>query len=280
MMVLAYTAAHPSIPLPILQRIAWAALPWACSNNAIARSHAQKALAAAHPRITAFTMGMKEGAENPGSDGGALGRVAEWVRGNPHCTQPRVYRGWDPLDWEQRVLFAMTQCAITDDEKYPLTHAHMHSLFAVGESKVLEALERGESGECEGESGDGGGEGEGLGGSGKRKEVVEENAKVTEEAPAKCGEEESGNYQAKIIPWQDVQYVPADPRVAYLSLRRQQIVVVATLLSRTANLGGLARTCEIFRASKLVSRKRGLGVNTSNTRELRCPSIHILYIHT
>lgn len=35
-------------------------------------------------------------------------------------------------------------------------------------------------------------------------------------------------------------------------VRRQQIVVVASLLDKAPNLAGLTRTCEVFRAEKLV----------------------------
>jgi len=36
------------------------------------------------------------------------------------------------------------------------------------------------------------------------------------------------------------------------SSRRQSIVVVASLLEKVPNLGGLTRTCEIFQAESLV----------------------------
>jgi hypothetical protein len=41
-------------------------------------------------------------------------------------------------------------------------------------------------------------------------------------------------------------------RRVQMSKQKQELVVVASLLDKTPNLGGLARTCEIFQASRLV----------------------------
>ena len=42
------------------------------------------------------------------------------------------------------------------------------------------------------------------------------------------------------------------PTPIFSPLRRQGIIVVATLVDKLPNLAGLARTCEVFRAAQLV----------------------------
>ena len=60
-------------------------------------------------------------------------------------------------------------------------------------------------------------------------------------------------FQKKIMPWDSAQF---DEEISSYHTRRksdrQQLIVVASLIDKTPNLAGLARTCEIFNASTLV----------------------------
>lgn len=66
----------------------------------------------------------------------------------------------------------------------------------------------------------------------------------------------SFNYQKKILPWNSwnspYDIDENDSRNSYNNRFRQDIIVVASLIDKLPNLGGLARTCEIFGAKKLV----------------------------
>jgi tRNA(Leu) C34 or U34 (ribose-2'-O)-methylase TrmL len=71
-------------------------------------------------------------------------------------------------------------------------------------------------------------------------------------------------FQRKILPWGNVDDLvegelktfAASEKLSrannYTTRARQEIIVVATLVDKTPNLAGLARTCEIFGATKLV----------------------------
>lgn len=76
-------------------------------------------------------------------------------------------------------------------------------------------------------------------------------ALVVEEA----GMSGDGPLQKKIIPWENLLDagldLSRDPK-ATIQTSRQSLIVVASLLSKTENLGGLCRTCEIFNAEVLV----------------------------
>ena len=54
------------------------------------------------------------------------------------------------------------------------------------------------------------------------------------------------NFQRKILPWEAVSKADAAQR------RKQRLIVVASLVDKLPNLGGLARTSEIFAVEKLV----------------------------
>lgn len=61
-----------------------------------------------------------------------------------------------------------------------------------------------------------------------------------------------GNVQKKIVPLKELFPMPNDANNDQQPTDKEGLVVVASLISRAANLGGLARTCEIFGAEKLV----------------------------
>ncbi|ELK05090.1 Putative methyltransferase TARBP1 [Pteropus alecto] len=66
-----------------------------------------------------------------------------------------------------------------------------------------------------------------------------------------------GDVQKKVIPWKDaVPEVDLEPalrgRGAALGRPDGGLIVVASLIDKAANLGGLCRTCEVFGASALV----------------------------
>eukprot|EP00160_Parvularia_atlantis_P002499 Unigene12072_Nuclearia_a/m.36715 Unigene12072_Nuclearia_a/g.36715 ORF Unigene12072_Nuclearia_a/g.36715 Unigene12072_Nuclearia_a/m.36715 type:complete len:1543 (-) Unigene12072_Nuclearia_a:72-4700(-) len=67
------------------------------------------------------------------------------------------------------------------------------------------------------------------------------------------GEGQAHNYQRKIQPWE--QLLSSDTEVTRETVhtrQRHELIVVASLLDKLPNLGGICRTCEIFNASKLV----------------------------
>ena len=74
---------------------------------------------------------------------------------------------------------------------------------------------------------------------------------------------EQFNWQRKISPWDEIETEYSEnnsirartkKEVFAASAKKQDIIVVASLIDKVPNLAGLARTCEIFRASKLVVR--------------------------
>lgn len=92
--------------------------------------------------------------------------------------------------------------------------------------------------------------------------ILEENA-VTGLVSSAVSVEDSGdisfNFQQKIQPWSSLAALQDDASSNVRSgiqskdkKSRQSLVVVASLLDKIPNLGGLARTSEIFGASKLV----------------------------
>eukprot|EP01022_Parablepharisma_sp_SALTPOND_P003653 TRINITY_DN1149_c0_g1_i1.p1 TRINITY_DN1149_c0_g1~~TRINITY_DN1149_c0_g1_i1.p1 ORF type:complete len:1845 (+),score=209.38 TRINITY_DN1149_c0_g1_i1:7722-13256(+) len=64
--------------------------------------------------------------------------------------------------------------------------------------------------------------------------------------------EKSKNYQRKILPWEQVEESYEEMKEKQAKRRRNDIILVATLIEKVPNLGGLCRTCEIFNASALV----------------------------
>ncbi|KAJ3209544.1 Tar (HIV-1) RNA binding protein 1 [Dinochytrium kinnereticum] len=61
--------------------------------------------------------------------------------------------------------------------------------------------------------------------------------------------------QRKIVPWETMMMTDIDvsqAREEHLKKTRNTLIVVATLVSKPPNLGGLCRTCEIFNAELLV----------------------------
>ena len=93
---------------------------------------------------------------------------------------------------------------------------------------------------------------------GQMREDEEENTTTTPttEREVGGGGGEGGSvegFQKKIMPWDSAQF---DEEISSYHTRRksdrQQLIVVASLIDKTPNLAGLARTCEIFNASTLV----------------------------
>jgi tRNA G18 (ribose-2'-O)-methylase SpoU len=59
------------------------------------------------------------------------------------------------------------------------------------------------------------------------------------------------NVQKKLVPWHSMlpdQYLASEPRLK----REEGLIVVASLIDRLPNLGGLCRTCEAFGVSEYV----------------------------
>lgn len=69
--------------------------------------------------------------------------------------------------------------------------------------------------------------------------------------------EESSNYQRKILPWEYVEYnVTQNKRL--IRRKRNEIILCAALIDKIPNLAGLARTCEIMNASSLIMNNAAL----------------------
>ncbi len=64
--------------------------------------------------------------------------------------------------------------------------------------------------------------------------------------------ERSKNYQRKILPWEKVDESFEDMNARQARRKRHDIILVASLIEKMPNLGGLCRTCEIFNVSTLV----------------------------
>jgi len=64
--------------------------------------------------------------------------------------------------------------------------------------------------------------------------------------------EKSKNYQRKILPWEQVEESYEEMKEKQQKRKRNDIILVASLIEKIPNLGGLTRTCEIFNASALV----------------------------
>ncbi len=100
----------------------------------------------------------------------------------------------------------------------------------------------------------------GAGGSGKvHTTAMVEAAPLEEETEEEQEDREwEFNFQKKIQPWDTLDELARDMGAqrgrhnALDSRKKQQLVVVASLIDKVPNLGGLARTCEIFGASRLA----------------------------
>ena len=78
------------------------------------------------------------------------------------------------------------------------------------------------------------------------------------EAAAEEAAQEARDFQQKIAPWSDEEFTRHQLEAEMLSgvqsdaaSSRQELIVVASLIDKLPNLAGLARTCEIFKASQL-----------------------------
>ena len=78
------------------------------------------------------------------------------------------------------------------------------------------------------------------------------------QAAAEEAAQEARDFQQKIAPWSDEEFtrhqLEAEMRSGARSdaaSSRQELIVVASLIDKLPNLAGLARTCEIFKASQL-----------------------------
>lgn len=105
------------------------------------------------------------------------------------------------------------------------------------------------------------------------------NVSVVRVTPVEMANSANGNVQRKIVPlrqlfpeWEHVD-VPTDGddggTAVTGAVRRSQLIVVASLLLKEANLGGLARTCEIFGAQELVL----ANLKSTETREFQALSM-------
>lgn len=79
----------------------------------------------------------------------------------------------------------------------------------------------------------------------KFEEVLE---KITEKVKDLTNQETKNiqNFQKKVIPWKDFT------EEIKLSEKTEDFILVATLIDKPANLGGLSRTCEIFGVKQLI----------------------------
>ena len=84
-----------------------------------------------------------------------------------------------------------------------------------------------------------------------------DTTKLVDAAPDEQGPE--FNFQRKIQPWdtldaltRDLGGGSLDRNAAISGRRKQKLIVIASLIDKVPNLGGLARTCEIFGADTLV----------------------------
>jgi tRNA guanosine-2'-O-methyltransferase len=97
-----------------------------------------------------------------------------------------------------------------------------------------------------------------LGGkNGKGDASFSDTTKLVDAAPEEQGPE--FNFQRKIQPWdtldaltRDLGGGALDRNVVIGGRRKQSLIVIASLIDKVPNLGGLARTCEIFGADTLV----------------------------
>ena len=61
------------------------------------------------------------------------------------------------------------------------------------------------------------------------------------------------NFQKKLVPWRSL--IPDHelrPSTAEPVVKKEGLIVVASLIDRLPNLGGLSRTCEVFGVSEYV----------------------------
>lgn len=79
-----------------------------------------------------------------------------------------------------------------------------------------------------------------------------------QQAAAEEAAQEARDFQQKIAPWSDEEFtrhqLEAEMRSgghSNAASSRQELIVVASLIDKLPNLAGLARTCEIFKASQL-----------------------------
>jgi len=64
---------------------------------------------------------------------------------------------------------------------------------------------------------------------------------------------ERTNYQRKIQPWELLLQSEQELTRDTIHVRqRNDLIVIASLIDKQPNLGGICRTCEIFNASKLI----------------------------
>ena len=64
---------------------------------------------------------------------------------------------------------------------------------------------------------------------------------------------EADNVQKKMTPWDLLMQNEVEmTRTTFHERKRNDLIVIATLIDKLPNLGGICRTCEIFNASKLV----------------------------
>ena len=90
----------------------------------------------------------------------------------------------------------------------------------------------------------------------ENKEEKEEKVEFYETDLREKYRKQASNYrevQEKIVPWDFLELDNVNERKAQLAnKKRQSIIIVASLVDKIPNLGGLCRTCEIFSAGLLV----------------------------
>ena len=85
---------------------------------------------------------------------------------------------------------------------------------------------------------------------------VNEILRNTEDSPTDEADDGVVNFQRKILPLDALNVAMEDLREQRLrnaaGRKKQQLVVCATLIDKIPNLGGMARTCEVMAACRLV----------------------------
>jgi tRNA G18 (ribose-2'-O)-methylase SpoU len=83
---------------------------------------------------------------------------------------------------------------------------------------------------------------------------IQPSAKFQPETEIEIPDQEPTTVQKKIVPWERLMQTDLDFSSDRLrpQLDRNPLIVVATLVSKIPNLGGLCRTCETFNAELLV----------------------------
>eukprot|EP00211_Chloroparvula_japonica_P000735 CAMPEP_0119129616 /NCGR_PEP_ID=MMETSP1310-20130426/7288_1 /TAXON_ID=464262 /ORGANISM="Genus nov. species nov., Strain RCC2339" /LENGTH=1565 /DNA_ID=CAMNT_0007120049 /DNA_START=89 /DNA_END=4786 /DNA_ORIENTATION=- len=203
-------------------RLAWLVLPWVSSTQIIARRYAAKVMR------EAANMGLGK------ELGAAAMRVVEWVSQNGHMVPVDIVAPVRPM-WTRRFTLQLTfSLALNPVDRYPVVE-EVEGEAATEQSRFIERTDF-------------------IHTASAPWEFSASRWAATSEVPQEEGGSEQDNMQAKIKPWSGISLDTTSDvrRELYLRSERQHLIVVASLLENIPNLGGLARTCEIFRVGKLI----------------------------